>query len=176
MRPGRLDAGGTRAPGKVRQEQRWGFEKEMTSLSVRLCSPILMTRCGENSMLKISFNKTPTEERWILHGRLAGPWVHELGTCWKVNHRTDEGRACIVDLDEVRFIDKSGERLLCIMARDGARFTASGICTKHFSEHLNVRRKRFISNPVAVLIVLASVVTLGGGCEHRVGSAPAPAP
>jgi hypothetical protein len=98
-------------------------------------------------MLKISFNKTPTEERWILHGRrLAGPWVHELRICWKVNHRTDAGRACIVDLNEVTFIDKSGERTLRILARDGAQFTASGIYTKHVIEHLNVRRKRRLSN------------------------------
>jgi RND family efflux transporter MFP subunit len=127
-------------------------------------------------MLKISFNKTPTEERWTLHGRLAGPWVHELRTCWKVNHRTNEGRACIVELNEVTFIDKSGERLLCMLARDGAQFNASGICTKHLIEHLDVRRKHFISNPVAGLIVLALVVTLGAGCERRVASAPAPAP
>ena len=115
----------------------------MRSVSRRVCSPVRMTRSGENSMLKISFNKTPTEERWILHGRrLAGPWVHELRTCWKVNHRTDAGRACIVDLNEVTFIDKSGERLLRMLARDGAQFTASAICTKHVIEHLNVRRKR----------------------------------
>jgi RND family efflux transporter MFP subunit len=127
-------------------------------------------------MLKISFNKTPTEERWILHGRLAGPWVQELRTRWKVNHHTDEGRACVVELNEVTFIDKSGERLLRTLARGGAQFNASGICTKHLIEHLNVRRKRFISNPVAGLIVLAFVVTLGAGCERRVASASAPAP
>jgi RND family efflux transporter MFP subunit len=127
-------------------------------------------------MLKISFNKTITEERWTLHGRLAGPWVHELRTCWKVNHRTDERRACIVDLNEVTFIDKSGERLLCMLAKDGAQFNASGIYTKHLVESLNVRRKHFISNPVAGLIVLALVVTLGAGCERRVASAPAPGP
>ena len=127
-------------------------------------------------MLKMSFNKTITEERWTLHGRLAGPWVHELRTCWKVNHRTDERSACIVDLNEVTFIDKSGERLLCMLAKDGAQFNARGIYTKHLVESLNVRRKHFISNPVAGLIVLAFVVTLGAGCERRVASAPAPAP
>src|SRR6201981_2015042 len=104
------------------------------------------------------------------------PLVQELRTCWKVNHHTDEGRACVVELNEVTFIDKSGERLLRTLARDGAQFNASGICTKHLIEHLNVRRKRFISNPVAGLIVLAFVVTLGAGCERRVASAPAPAP
>jgi hypothetical protein len=43
---------------------------------------ILSRTCSkENSMLKISFSETPTEERWILHGRLTVPWVHELWTC-----------------------------------------------------------------------------------------------
>jgi hypothetical protein len=62
-------------------------------------------------MLKINFCETPAEERWILHGRLTDPWVHELSTCWKKNHRADVGRPCIVDLNEVTFIDKSDERL-----------------------------------------------------------------
>jgi anti-anti-sigma regulatory factor len=82
-------------------------------------------------MLKINFGQTADEEEWNLHGRLSGPWVHELRTCWRVNHRTDAGRACIVDLNEVTFIDKSGERLLRTLAKDGAQFSASGICTKH---------------------------------------------
>jgi NAD(P)H-dependent flavin oxidoreductase YrpB (nitropropane dioxygenase family) len=38
-------------------------------------------------MLKINFCETPAEERWILHGRLTDPWVHELSACWKKNHR-----------------------------------------------------------------------------------------
>ena len=89
-------------------------------------------------MLKIHFSQTASEEKWILHGRLAGPWVNELSACWSVNHRTDAGRACIVDLNEVTFIDESGERLLRMLASDGAQFTASGIYTKHVIEQVNV--------------------------------------
>jgi hypothetical protein len=82
-------------------------------------------------MPKISFSETPTAARWILYGLLTASWVHELRTCWKKNHRTDVGRACFVDLNEVTFIDKNGERLLHTLARDGAQFTASGIYTKY---------------------------------------------
>ena len=82
-------------------------------------------------MLKIRFSQTAAEEKWILHGRLFGPWVRELRTCWKVNHRTDAGRACIVDLNEVTFIDKSGARLLRMLVKDGAQFAASGTYIKH---------------------------------------------
>jgi hypothetical protein len=42
---------------------------------------LLGTRPKENIMLKITFSETPAEERWILHGRLADPWVHELRKC-----------------------------------------------------------------------------------------------
>jgi hypothetical protein len=86
--------------------------------------------------LKINFSETPTEERWILHGRLTTPWVHELRACWKKNHGTDGGRTCAVDLNEVTFIDKSGERLLRMLARDGAEFIASGIYTKHVLDEI----------------------------------------
>ena len=97
------------------------------------------TRPNENVMLKINFSETPAEENWILHGRLTDPWVHELSRCWKKKHRTNVRRACIVDLNEVTFIDKSGERLLCMLARNGAEFIASGIYTKHVLDEITDR-------------------------------------
>jgi hypothetical protein len=90
-------------------------------------------------MLKINFSETPEEERWILHGRLTDPWVHEFRACWKKNHRKDVARACVVDLNEVTVIDKYGERLLRMLARVGAQFTASGMYTKRILEQITVR-------------------------------------
>jgi hypothetical protein len=90
-------------------------------------------------MLKINFSETPAEERWILHGRLTEPWVREMRKSWKENHHTDMRRACIVDLSEVTFIDKWGERFLCMLARRGAQFKASGTYTKHILEQINAR-------------------------------------
>ena len=87
-------------------------------------------------MLKITFSETPAEERWILHGRLTDPWVREFRACWRKNHRRDVERACIVDLNEVTFIDKCGERLLRMLARREAQFTANGIYTKHILEQI----------------------------------------
>jgi RND family efflux transporter MFP subunit len=134
------------------------------------------TSSEENSMLKINFSQTPTEEKWNLHGRLSGPWVDELRACWKVNHRTDAGRACIVNLNEVTFIDKSGERLLRMLAKDGAQFTASGTYIKHVIENLSARSKRSISNLFGLLIVLALVAAMAAGCDRHVVSASPPAP
>jgi anti-anti-sigma regulatory factor len=97
------------------------------------------TRPNENVMLKINFSETPAEEKWILHGRLTDPWVHELKRCWRKNHRTNVRRACIVDLSEVTCIDKSGEQLLCMLARNGVEFIASGTYTKHVLNEITNR-------------------------------------
>ena len=125
-------------------------------------------------MLKISFSETPAEERWILHGLLTDPWVQEFRACWQKNHRADVRRDCIVDLNEVTFIDKCGEQLLCLLAKEGAEFTSSWIYTKHIIEHLNFRRKRKNRNLLGFLMVLVFVTVLGAGCERRVASAAAP--
>ena len=96
-------------------------------------------RLKENIMLKINFIETSTEERWILHGRLTDAWVHELRRCWKKHHRTDVRRACIVDLNEVTFIDKCGERLLGMLARNGVEFIATGTYTKHVLDEITAK-------------------------------------
>lgn len=97
-------------------------------------------------MLKISISETTTEERWSLCGRLTAPWVRELRASWKKNHRAAGGRACVVDLNEVTFIDKSGERCLRIMRKQGAEFIACGVYTKHVLEHLNGKKKFGLSD------------------------------
>jgi outer membrane protein TolC len=104
-------------------------------------------------MLKISFSETPAEEKWILEGRLSGAWVRELRASWKTNHQTDKKRACIVDLKEVTFIDKSGERLLRALRNEGAQFVSGGCYVRHIVERLKVRRKRKISNLLASFLV-----------------------
>lgn len=97
-------------------------------------------------MLKISVSETTTEERWTLCGRLTAPWVSELRANWRKNHRSVEGRACIVDLSEVTLIDKSGERCLRILRKQGAEFIACGVYTKHVLEHLSGKKKHGISD------------------------------
>jgi ABC-type transporter Mla MlaB component len=104
-------------------------------------------------MLKISFTETPSEKKWVLEGRLKQPWIRELKASWRKNYQTGKRRPCIVDLNEVTFIDKSGMRLLHMLARDGAQFTASGIYTKHIIEHLKAKRKSNLSNVLSILFV-----------------------
>ena len=90
-------------------------------------------------MLRITLNETPTEKRWILQGRLVGPWVGEMRTSWKRRHGNASGRTCIVDLSDVTFIDTRGERLLRTMSKEGAQFIATGIYIKHIVQHTCAR-------------------------------------
>ncbi len=93
-------------------------------------------------MLKITITETATDRRWIVQGRLVGPWVSELRTTWKRAHRSQDKRACIIDLNDVTFIDKSGERLLRAMSKKGAQLLAKGLYVKHLLEHLQSSGKR----------------------------------
>ena len=34
-------------------------------------------------MLRITIQNTPTEQTWILQGRIVRPWAAELKYCWK---------------------------------------------------------------------------------------------
>jgi outer membrane protein TolC len=117
-------------------------------------------------MLTISFSEIPTEEKWILEGRLTEPWVRELRTSWKRNHRTAKERACIVDLKEITFVDKSGERLLRAMVREGAQCIGSGIYIKHILENLTTKGKGSVLNRLTgfffAAVVAVFVVLIGG--------------
>ena len=119
-------------------------------------------------MLKISFSQTPSEERWNLQGRLTAPWVRELRACWKKNHHRDRRRACIVDMNEITFIDKSGERLLRLLVREGAQCIATGDYTKHILEKLTSKGKGSILNRLAgfllAAVVAAFTVRFGAEC------------
>jgi anti-anti-sigma regulatory factor len=91
-------------------------------------------------MLKIAIMETTSERRWIVQGRLVGPWVNELRTTWKKAHRTPDKRACIIDLNDVTFIDKSGEKALTELCKEGAELVATGVYTRHVVQ--NIEKKK----------------------------------
>jgi predicted nucleic acid-binding Zn ribbon protein len=70
-----------------------------------------------------------------VQGRLVGPWVSELRTTWKRANKSQDKRACIIDLDDVTFIDKTGEWLRA-MSKKSARLIAEGQYVKHVLEQL----------------------------------------
>jgi len=87
-------------------------------------------------VLKITIVETATERSWIVQGSLVGPWVSELRTSWKRAHRSHDKRACIIDLNDVTFIDKSAVRLLRAISKKGAQLIAGGVYVKHMVEQL----------------------------------------
>jgi anti-anti-sigma regulatory factor len=92
-------------------------------------------------MLKITNSATVSEERWILSGRLAGPWVPELRSNWDQLRDRSCGRRCVIDLSDVTLIDDSGEGLLSELRDEGAELVACGMYTKHLIENLKSREK-----------------------------------
>ena len=75
-------------------------------------------------MLKITMHDSAGELRLQLEGRLAGAWVRELRQCWTTAASTTAGRATVLDLGEVDFVDEDGQTLLSEMFRSGVRLLA----------------------------------------------------
>ena len=82
-------------------------------------------------MLRITIAETLSEQKWTLEGRLVQPWVSELKSCWTQTETARRKRKCVVDLSGVTFIDKSGERALSELCKEGAQLIATGVYTRH---------------------------------------------
>jgi hypothetical protein len=90
-------------------------------------------------MLKITRIDTDTEQRLILEGRLASPWIGGLGSHWKETRHAHPERDFVVDLKGIVRIDIAGECALALMKAEGARFLASGIRMKHLIHDLEIK-------------------------------------
>ena len=82
-------------------------------------------------MLKITQHRNAASESvsFILEGRLAGPWVEELRTCWRQIAANSQSRA-VVNLTGVTFVDADGKALLTRMWQQGAELRAAGCLTR----------------------------------------------
>lgn len=81
-------------------------------------------------MLRITITDFPDEQRWFLEGRLVGPWASELISTWRETRREGDARRCIIELNDVTFIDRSGEAALAEITSEGAELIGGGIYTK----------------------------------------------
>jgi hypothetical protein len=93
-------------------------------------------------MLRITNSATVDEARWILCGRLAGPWVAELRSNWDQVRERWSGAKYVIDLSDVVLIDESGEELLGELRDEGAEFVARGVYIKHLLETLTSKGGR----------------------------------
>jgi anti-anti-sigma regulatory factor len=82
-------------------------------------------------MLRITIADTPTEQKWTVEGQLVHPWISELKSTWARTKAVRRKRKCVVDLTGVTFIDKSGEKALTKLHKEGAELVATGCYTGH---------------------------------------------
>jgi|SRR5687767_8886026 len=87
-------------------------------------------------MLRITIQSEVSTMRFILEGRLAGPWVDEVRSCWAAAESLGTRRLIMVDLSEVGFIDQAGKELLAWMHQRGTQFVAEGLMTKAVIEEV----------------------------------------
>lgn len=90
-------------------------------------------------MLRIILTENSSEQRWVLQGRLTESTIAELIANWRANRRCPTTHDCVVDLNQVTSIDKEGEQVILMMIKDGAKFVATGLYTKHLLESLSAR-------------------------------------
>jgi hypothetical protein len=95
-------------------------------------------------MLRIFYTPTKSGQQWTLCGRLAGPWVQELRSCWEDTRQIATGSQDIVDLSGVTFIDENGEGLLTDMREAGVSFIAGGVETQHVIDNLKVNGEKHL--------------------------------
>lgn len=78
-------------------------------------------------MLQIDIEQRDGKELiFILCGDASRDWVSELMSRWNEYKLLRNEKGCIVDVSKLDTIDESGEFAIRRMARDGARFRASG--------------------------------------------------
>ena len=77
-------------------------------------------------MLRITIHETDDAMAITLEGRIAGPWVAELGRAWAEAAPRLSSRMLLLDLQNVTFVDRNGEQALRnIYAQTGATFVAT---------------------------------------------------
>jgi hypothetical protein len=92
-------------------------------------------------MLRINVTARADGPIIALEGRLVGPWVAELRTCWNQLRRAP-GRPIRVELDGVSFIDAGGRALLDGMYADGVVLAATDVMMRAVVDEIAARAPR----------------------------------
>lgn len=92
-------------------------------------------------MLKITILDTPDRRRLVLEGKLVAPWASELRKECRAAASDLRGRELVIELKNVTCISEDGQNVLLELMKDGVKFRASGVFTKHVMKRL-VRKIR----------------------------------
>jgi anti-anti-sigma regulatory factor len=90
-------------------------------------------------MLKITSREDESRVVLELEGKLAGRWVAELAEAWHRACGARAGEAIAIDLADVTYVDRSGQELLTILCRAGARLSGTGCLTNSIVEDITRR-------------------------------------
>jgi hypothetical protein len=85
-------------------------------------------------MLRITITTRSGRTSIALEGRLVGPWVNCLRTCWENEVAFREPRSISIDLVDVAFVDAAGKALLRTLREQGASLTAGDLVTRGILE------------------------------------------
>ena len=90
-------------------------------------------------MLRITVLTEGSKTVFKLDGKITGPWVKELESCWEMLRRVQAGKKMVVDLADVSFINGAGNLLLERMHREGADLLGEGPLTRSIVEEIEGR-------------------------------------
>jgi len=92
-------------------------------------------------MLRIYVHDQVPMTSFVLEGKLVGPWVQELETCWETALVACPSRTMLVDLADVSFIDAEGRALLARMRQKGVRLLSTGILINSIVDEINTEQR-----------------------------------
>ena len=98
-------------------------------------------------MLRITIQKGSGPATLKLEGKLAGPWVEELGDIWRSESATE---GILIDLFDVSFVDASGKDLLAQMWQGGADFLADSPLMRQVVDEVKRRPQGRVNSPNAL--------------------------
>jgi hypothetical protein len=97
-------------------------------------------------MFKVSTIDTQSERRLVVEGKLIEPWLAELRRAWASACEELHGRRLTIDIGNATVISPEGEDALFDLMQEGARFSCSGVLTRHLLKRLAHRRQARIRN------------------------------
>ncbi len=112
-------------------------------------------------MLRITTYRDSGTTRLKLEGKLKGPWVPELESCWR---SLPDNSCLIVDLSDVEFVDNAGRYLLALMHDRGAGFITRTPMMEELVADLGSTLSRPANKPIlfCLCILLASWLAVAG--------------
>jgi outer membrane protein TolC len=108
-------------------------------------------------MLRITIQESAQSSTFKLEGKLTGPWVRELEQAWT---SATAGRALVIDLADVTFIDCAGKTLLARMHESGAKLVACSPMNRSIVDEIARAAKHG-------LLVLAAALALATGARAQ---------